>query len=114
MSVRGVASLERQVLAASPVEGSTTSALLSILGADEGGEAGLTYTWAVLSAPSGAEPQFTLNGSNAAKNTSVALNAAGSYVFVVTISDGESTATSSVLDWAHTASRTGALRTRDP
>jgi hypothetical protein len=73
--------------AASPNPVSGTTAALAVLGADDGGEANLTYTWSVLSAPSGAAPAFAANGSNPAKNTVVNFNEAGSYQFLVTITD---------------------------
>jgi O-glycosyl hydrolase len=70
--------------AASPnvVTGTTTA--LSVLGADDGGEANLTYKW---SATGPAAVSFTANGTNAAMNTTATLSAAGNYVFTVTISD---------------------------
>jgi hypothetical protein len=79
----------------SPVTGKTTA--LSVLGADDGGEANLTYTWAVTSEPTGASPTFSANGTNAAKNTTVTFNRAGGYTFQVTITDaGGLSVTSSV------------------
>ncbi len=70
----------------SPVTGKT--ATLSVLGADDGGEATLTYTWATLSRPVGsAAPLFSLNGTNAAKNTVATFSNAGSYLLRVTIED---------------------------
>ncbi|OAI50291.1 hypothetical protein AYO44_05755 [Planctomycetaceae bacterium SCGC AG-212-F19] len=83
--------------AASPgtVAGSTTN--LTVLGADDGGEANLTYTWAATSVPSGATPVFSANGTNAAKNASVTFNKAGSYTFQVSMRDaGGLAVTSSV------------------
>lgn len=78
-----------------PVTGTTTN--LSVLGADDGGEANLVYTWQVTAAPTGASPSFSGNGTNAAKNTVVTFNRAGAYAFQVTIADtGGLTATSSV------------------
>jgi hypothetical protein len=82
--------------AASPstVHGKTTA--LSVLGADDGGEANLTYTWVMTSGPMGAHPTFSANGTNAAKNTTVTFDRAGGYTFRVTITDaGGLTATSS-------------------
>ncbi len=73
-----------------------TSTTLSVLGADDGGENGLTYTWAATSSPAGAAPAFTINGTNASKNTNVTFNKAGAYTFRVTVSDGTSSVTSSV------------------
>jgi hypothetical protein len=83
--------------AASPktVTGKTTA--LSVLGADDGGEANLTYTWAMTSGPTGASPTFSANGTNAAKSSTATFNKAGSYAFQVTITDaGGLSVTSSV------------------
>jgi hypothetical protein len=79
----------------SPVKGKTTA--LSALGADDDGEASLTYTWAMTAGPAGANPSFSANGTNAAKNTTVTFNRAGGYTFQVTITDPSSlSVTSSV------------------
>jgi hypothetical protein len=76
------------------VTGTTTA--LSVLGADDGGEANLTYTWAATTEPTGAHPTFSANGTNAAKNSTVTFDRAGSYVFQVTIAEPSGlTATSS-------------------
>jgi hypothetical protein len=77
-----------------PVTGTTTS--LDALGADDGGEGNLSYTWAALSAPAGASPAFSVNGTNAAKVTTATFDRAGTYIFRVTVSDGIGTATSQV------------------
>src|SRR5262249_44178705 len=68
--------------AANPVTGTSTT--LSVLGADDGGEAKLTYRWTVTS---GTGAVFSANGSNAAKSTAVTFNKAGAYTFQVTITD---------------------------
>jgi hypothetical protein len=78
-----------------PVTATTTS--LSVLGADDGGESNLIYTWQATTEPTGATPVFSTNRTNAAKNTVVTFNRAGSYSFQVTITDaGGLTASSSV------------------
>ena len=78
----------------SPVTGTTCN--LSVLGADDAGESNLTYTWAATGTPPAAVT-FSLNGSNAAKNTTATFSKAGSYAFQVTITDaGGLTVTSSV------------------
>jgi hypothetical protein len=78
-----------------PAAGVTTP--LSVLGADDGGEANLTYTWSVESRPNGAaDPTFSANGTNGAKNTSITVNKSGSYSLRVTISDGTLSVTSDV------------------
>ncbi|HYG74440.1 MAG TPA: PKD domain-containing protein [Planctomycetota bacterium] len=78
----------------SPVTGKT--ATLSVLGADDAGEAGLTYTWATTGTPP-APVTFSANGTNAAKSTTATFSKAGAYSFQVTIKDaGNLTATSSV------------------
>ncbi|HUO06846.1 MAG TPA: LamG-like jellyroll fold domain-containing protein [Phycisphaerae bacterium] len=70
----------------SPITGTSTA--LSVLGADNTGESGLTYTWWVGAKPTGAsDPTFTNNSSNAAKNTTVNFSMAGSYQFGVQITD---------------------------
>jgi hypothetical protein len=77
------------------VTGKTTA--LSVLGADDGGESNLTYSWTMTSGPSGANPTFSVNGTNAAKTTTATFDRAGSYTFRVTITDaGGLTTTSSV------------------
>jgi hypothetical protein len=68
-----------------PVNGTTTA--LSVLGADDGGEASLIYTWTATAAPSGAHPTFSANGTNAAKNSTVTFDRAGSYTFQASITD---------------------------
>jgi len=79
---------------ASTVTGASTT--LAVLGADDGGEGNLSYSWGITAAPNGATPQFSINGTNAAKNVTVTFNEAGSYTFTVTISDGTLSTTSSV------------------
>ncbi len=70
----------------SPVLGSTTN--LTVLGADDGGEPNLTYTWNATSVPSGAAaPTFNINGTNAAKNTTATFSKTGAYTFQCTIKD---------------------------
>jgi hypothetical protein len=70
----------------STVTGTTTS--LSVLGGDSSGASSLTYTWSVLSEPSGVSaPTFSANGTNAAQNTTATFHAAGTYTFEATITD---------------------------
>ena len=66
------------------VAGTTTS--LNALGADDGGEANLTYTWATVG-PAPAAVTFSANGTNAAKNTTATFRQAGSYSLQVTVKD---------------------------
>jgi autotransporter-associated beta strand protein len=81
-----------------PLNGSTTTAL-SVLGADPSvGESGLTYTWATTSKPSGAaDPTFSVNGTNGAKNTTATLSQTGTYIFTVTIADAGGLKTTSTV-----------------
>src|SRR6059058_547169 len=67
-----------------PVTTGTTSDL-SVLGADDAGEANLTYTWAVTAGPPGTT--FSANGTNAAKNSTATFSQAGTYTFQVTVTD---------------------------
>ncbi len=70
----------------SAITGKTAS--FSVLGADDGGESHLTYTWSVTAEPSGGTVGFSANGSNAAKNVTATFTKAGTYSFKVTIVDG--------------------------
>lgn len=76
-----------------PVTGKTTS--LSVLGADDGGETLLTYTWSVVGTPP-ASVAFSANGTNAAKTVTATFAAAGNYTLRATISDGVLSTTSDV------------------
>lgn len=72
--------------AGTPTSANTTN--LSVLGADDSGEAGLTYSWTATTIPAGAAtPTFSVNASNAAKNTTATFFKSGSYTFLVTITD---------------------------
>ncbi len=68
----------------SPVNGASTA--LSVLGADDGGESNLTYTWTTTGTPP-APVSFSANGTNAAKNTTATFTATGTYNFLVAITD---------------------------
>jgi subtilase family serine protease len=73
---------------AAPSTVTSTSTSLSALGGDNSDTASLTYTWSVVSEPSGAAaPTFSVNGNNAAQNTSVTFYDAGNYTFQVTIAN---------------------------
>jgi hypothetical protein len=78
-----------------PVTGTTTN--LTVLGADTtGGEAALTYTWATTGTPPAAV-SFSVNGTNAAKNTTATFTRAGTYNFLVTIRDAGNLTVTSVV-----------------
>jgi alpha-tubulin suppressor-like RCC1 family protein len=71
--------------ASNPVIG--TSTIVSVLGADDNGEANLTYFWDETSTPP--KPvTFGTNGTNAAKTTTVSFAQAGNYSLRATIKDG--------------------------
>jgi alpha-L-arabinofuranosidase len=78
---------------ANPV--TTTNTTLSVLGSDvTGGESGLTYTWATTGTPP-SPVGFSANGTNGAKNTTVTFSQAGTYNFLVTITNGGGLSTTS-------------------
>ncbi len=86
---------------ASPNYGSGATANLSVLGADDGGEANLTYTWtADPSNPAPSSISFASgvsNGANAAKNAAATFDAVGTYGFQVTIADGSGLSVTSTV-----------------
>jgi hypothetical protein len=96
VAVQNAAPTVQVVAAAGSGTVAGTGTTLSVLGADDAGETGLTYTWSTTAAPAGATPTFSVNGTNGAKATAVTFNKAGAYTFKVTISDGSLTTTSSV------------------
>jgi hypothetical protein len=63
-----------------------TSKTLSVLGADDDGEAALTYTWAVTGIAPGVVG-FSINGANAAKSVAATFDTAGTYNLEVIIRD---------------------------
>jgi hypothetical protein len=67
-----------------PVTGTSTD--LRVLGADDGGEANLTYSWSVTGTPPG-PVAFAPNGTNASKNSQATFTKAGSYNLLVTLRD---------------------------
>ena len=76
-----------------------TTSVLTVLGADDHGEATLSYTWDPTSVPAGAPvPIFSVNGSNAAKNTIVTFGRAGDYSFTVSVRDTGGLTVSSVVN----------------
>jgi subtilase family serine protease len=71
---------------ANPVTGTTTN--LSVRGNDNSGATSLTYNWSLRNGPSGvAAPTASVNGTNAAQNTTITFYAAGVYTFQVVITD---------------------------
>ena len=67
------------------------------MGADDGGEANLTYTWATTGTPP-APVTFRANNSNAARNTTATFTQAGNYSFQVTITDAGGLSTTSTVN----------------
>lgn len=78
-----------------PVTGTTTN--LSVLGADDGGEANLTYTWSTSGTPP-APVTFSVNGSNSAKNAVATFTASGPYTLVVTVTDQQGLSVTDSVD----------------
>lgn len=82
--------------AATPNLTAGTTATLSVLGADDGGEASLSYSWATVGNPPG-QVSFSNNNSNSAKSSMVTFTQLGVYEFECTIRDsGGRTASSRV------------------
>jgi hypothetical protein len=71
---------------ASPLTVTSNTTMLSALASDAGGESDLTYTWATVgSVP--APVTFSINGTNAAKNTIATFTKAGTYLFQAAATD---------------------------
>jgi hypothetical protein len=80
-----------------PIVTGTTAALSLLATNEQQNESNLTYTWAMVSGPSGAQPAFSANGTNAAKNITVIFNETGAYQFMVTVTDLTGLSTTSVV-----------------
>jgi autotransporter-associated beta strand protein len=80
--------------AASPATVTGTTTALSVLGADDGGEALLTYTW---SSTGPAAVAFSASGTNAAKASVATFSKAGTYALIVTLRDGDGRTTTSTV-----------------
>lgn len=90
----GVAPTVATAAAASPSPSTGTSTVVTVLGADDNGEPGLTYSW---SATGPLPVSFSPNGTNAAKRATAAFSGLGSYVLTATVRDaGGLTVTSAV------------------
>jgi hypothetical protein len=79
-------------VSANPV--TTTSAAISVLGADDAGEAALTYTW---SAVGPAAVSFATNACNSAQNTTATFSQSGAYRLAARITDVSGLFTSSTV-----------------
>jgi mannose/cellobiose epimerase-like protein (N-acyl-D-glucosamine 2-epimerase family) len=72
--------------AANPAQVDAKTTSLSVLAADDNGEAALTYTWSTTGNPP-ASVTFSANGTNAAKSTTATFGKAGAYTLQVTVKD---------------------------
>jgi|GEM_PF-1473183 len=79
-------------VSANPV--TATSAAISVRGADDGGEAALTYTW---SSTGPADVSFATNACNPAGNTTATFTQSGAYRLAARITDGAGLFTSSTV-----------------
>lgn len=68
----------------SPVTSKT--AVLSALGADDGGAANIKYTWSTVGASPG-PVKYSVNGANSAQNTTVTFTKPGQYIFACKLTD---------------------------
>jgi hypothetical protein len=84
------------VATATPAVVSGSSTQLTVLGADDGGEAALSYAWATTGVPPAAVA-FSANNSNAAKNSTATFTKSGNYAIQATISDVGTLAVTSSL-----------------
>lgn len=84
---------------ANPSFVSAASTQLSALGADDGGESALTYTWSVTGTPP-APVTWSPNASNAAKSSTATFSKAGSYDLVVTARDASGLTAQSTVNVA--------------
>ena len=83
---------------ASTLLASGTKVNLSVRGADLAGANTLIYTWSLLQKPPGvAAPNFSANGTNAARNITATFRNAGTYTFEATIRNWNGLSTTSLV-----------------
>ncbi|MCU0873460.1 MAG: hypothetical protein MUE50_14055, partial [Pirellulaceae bacterium] len=83
------------------------TATLTVLGDDDAGEAKLKYTWTATVTPTGApKPTFSVNRTNAAKNSTVTFGRAGTYQLTATIADAKGLTVTSPVTIVVTAALT--------
>ncbi len=81
---------------------------LSVRGTDGADETNIKYTWTTTFQPAGSlAPSFSVNGTNAAKTTTVAFKTAGSYTFTAALADtaGHTTSSSVIVTVNNTLTR---------
>jgi glucuronoarabinoxylan endo-1,4-beta-xylanase len=78
---------------ATTVTTASTNLSVAAVDPDTNSDALFTYTWSMTSGP--AAVSYSINGSNAAKNTTVTFTAAGSYTFKATVLDASGLSTTS-------------------
>jgi len=83
--------------ASNPNPVTATSTALSVLGAENGSDTGLTYTWSY-TGPTGVTYSGNTNGTNAAKNITAVFTQAGSYNFAATVTDANNNSVTSSVN----------------
>ncbi len=94
-----------RLVGASTVTG--RSANVSVLGADDAGESGLSYRWTTISAPAGGSVSFSKNGNNSAKSTRLSFKAPGDYEIQATVTDRTGLSVTSNLQFSVVAQLSG-------
>lgn len=89
----------------SPVTAQTTQ--LSVVGDDDAGESGLTYTWSAIGGSFERPVSFSDNGTNTAKTTAATFTVAGAYTFNVTVRDAQGLSATSSVDVVVSQTATG-------
>ncbi len=86
--------ITRQAAGSPSTDGTTVN--LSVRASDLMGPGGLIYNWTALTIPTGAgDPIFSDNDDNSSKNDSATLDATGTYVFAVTVTNTQGLSTTS-------------------
>jgi hypothetical protein len=87
--------------AAAPSQVTGTTTIVSVMGADDGGEANLTYRW---TSTGPAAVTFSANGTNAAKTATANFSMPGTYSLLATITDASGLAATSSVNVTVTTS----------
>ncbi len=96
------------VASPNPIGGTSTN--VSVSANDDEGEANLVYTWITTAKPVGAaDPIFSDNGTNSAKNATATFSQAGDYSFSVQVTDAQNASVSAAVSVSVTQTATSLI-----
>jgi hypothetical protein len=85
---------------------SPTTVTLNVLGADDTGESGLSYTWSAVGPAGAPAVTFSANGTHDSSTTTATIGRSGAYTFTARIADAQAGAVTSATSFSSAATYT--------